>query len=90
MYSEMTKEMLQTHKEKTEYCLDLIEQYKKKKGYKEHTSIHRHLERLIGIAEFHFYDAYGVKKEILTFSGYDSMVKPPLAKARSFLTKAFY
>ncbi|WQU69761.1 hypothetical protein KVD73_00995 [Helicobacter pylori] len=66
--------MLQTHKEKTEYCLDLIEQYKNKKGYKYHTRIHRELERMMGIAEFHFYDAKNVKQEILTFSGYDNMI----------------
>ncbi|MGL2796491.1 hypothetical protein ACQJ9I_07415 [Helicobacter pylori] len=82
MYREMTEQMIQSHKEKTDYCLDLIEQYKKKKGYKSHTRIHRHLERMMGIAEFHFYDSNNVKKEILTFTGYDSIIEILQAKLK--------
>ncbi len=66
--------MLKSAREKTDHCLDLIEQYKQKKGYKEWHRIHRELERMMGIVEFHFYDHQYEKKEILTFSSYQQMI----------------
>ena len=66
--------MLKSDKEKTDYCLDLIEQYKIKKGYKMWHRMNRELERMMGIVEFHFYDHNNNKKEILTFSSYKQMI----------------
>lgn len=66
--------MLKSAREKTDYCLDLIEQYTKKKGYKE-WRIHRDLEKMMDIVEFHFYDDNNEKKETLTFSSYDQMIE---------------
>ena len=66
--------MLKSAREKTDYCLDLVEQYKKKKGYKECDRIHRELERMMSIVEFHFYDANNNKKEVLTFASYEEMI----------------
>ncbi len=66
--------MLKSAREKTDYCLDLIEQYKKKKGYKSWNRLHRELDRMMSIVEFHFYDANYEKKEVLTFTSYDEMI----------------
>ncbi|WQS69722.1 hypothetical protein KVC68_04865 [Helicobacter pylori] len=51
-----------------------LEQYKQKKGYKHSHRIHRELERMMGIVEFHFYDDNYEKKEILTFTSYQQMI----------------
>ncbi|MGH1580779.1 hypothetical protein ACRBDK_07855 [Helicobacter pylori] len=67
--------MIQSAKEKTDYCLGLIEQYRQKKGYKEWHRIHRELERMMGIVEFHFLDANKEKKEALTFRSYNGMIE---------------
>ena len=66
--------MLKSDREKTDYCLDLIEQYRKKKGYKWWHRLHRELERMMGIVEFHFYGENHEKKEILTFTSYEQMI----------------
>lgn len=66
--------MLKSAREKTDYCLDLVEQYKKKKGYKHYNRIHRELERMMRIVEFHFYDDANNKKEVLIFTNYEGMV----------------
>lgn len=60
--------MLKSAREKTDYCIDLVEQYKQKKGYKGWDRTHRELERMMSIVEFHFYDFDNEKKEILTFT----------------------
>ena len=66
--------MLKSAREKTDYCLELVEKYKEKKGYKYWNRIHRELERMMGIVEFHFYNAEYIKKEVLTFTSYEEMV----------------
>ncbi|GAA7927011.1 hypothetical protein HpBT060_15220 [Helicobacter pylori] len=75
--------MLKSAREKTDYCLDLVEQYKKKKGYKCWNRIHRELERMMGIVEFHFYDANNEKKEVLTFTSYEEIVKTLTEKIKT-------
>ncbi|GAA8493626.1 hypothetical protein KKKH51_04110 [Helicobacter pylori] len=75
--------MLKSAREKTDYCLDLIEQYKKKKGYKEWHRIHRELERMMGIVEFHFYDSDNEKKEVLTFTSYEEMINTLTEKIKA-------
>ncbi|WQU14672.1 hypothetical protein KVE25_00300 [Helicobacter pylori] len=47
---------------------------KHSEGYKEWHRLHRELERMMGIVEFHFYDDNHEKKEILTFSSYQQMI----------------
>lgn len=66
--------MLKSAREKTDYCLDLVEQYKKKKGYKGWNKIRRELERMMCIVEFHFYDDNYNEKELLTFTSYEEMI----------------
>lgn len=66
--------MLKSAREKTDYCINLVEQYKKKNGYKAWNKIHRELERMMDIVEFHFYDANYNKKEVLTFTSYEEMI----------------
>lgn len=75
--------MLKSAREKTAYCLDLVEQYKQKKGYKDWNRIHRELERMMGIAEFHFYDANNKKKEVLTFTSYEEMINTLTEKIKA-------
>lgn len=75
--------MLKSAREKTDYCLDLVDQYKKKKGYKEWHRIYRELERMIGIVEFHFYDANYNKKEVLTFTSYEEMINTLTEKIKA-------
>lgn len=75
--------MLKSAREKTDYCLDLVEQYKQAKGYKHWNRIHRELERMMGIVEFHFYDANYNKKEVLTFTSYEEMVKTLTEKIKA-------
>ncbi|RPF67418.1 hypothetical protein EGW01_06920 [Helicobacter pylori] len=74
MWKQMDAKMLKSAREKTDYCLGLIEQYMQKKGYKDYYRLHRELERMMGVAEFHFLDTNKEKKEVLTFSGYDNMI----------------
>lgn len=75
--------MLKSAREKTDYCLDLVEQYKEKKGYKDWKKIDRELERMMSIVEFHFYDANYNKKEVLTFTGYEEMVNTLTEKIKA-------
>lgn len=65
--------MLQSHNEKHNQCMDLLEQYRAKKGYKSYYRIHRELERMMGHVEFHFIDKENVKKEVLCFRSYNEM-----------------
>ncbi len=37
--------------------------------------MHRELERMMGVAEFHFLDANKDKKEALTFRSYNEMIE---------------
>ncbi|PDW14107.1 hypothetical protein BB387_01285 [Helicobacter pylori] len=67
--------MLKSAREKTDYCLGLIEQYKQKKGYKEWHRLHRELERMMGVVEFHFIDKEKVKQEVLSFRSYNEMIQ---------------
>lgn len=55
--------------------MDLIDQYMIKKRYKSYYRLHRELERMMGIVEFHFVDKENVKQEALTFSSYDEMIE---------------
>lgn len=75
--------MLKSAREKTDYCLDLVEQYKKKMGYKRWNRIHREIERMMGIVEFHFYDDNYDKKEVLTFKSYEEIVNTLTEKIKS-------
>lgn len=79
-----TKEykMIQSDREKTDYCLGLIEQYRQKKGYKEFHRLHRELERMMGSVEFHFYDDNNERKEVLTFTSYQQMIDTLTEKIR--------
>ncbi|RVY22420.1 hypothetical protein [Helicobacter pylori] len=81
--------MKQSAREKTGYCLYLIEQYKQKKGYKEWHRLHRELERMMGIVEFHFYDDNYEKKEILTFNSYQQMIDTLTEKLKQANTNQF-
>lgn len=67
--------MLQSHNEKYNLCMDLLEQYRVKKGYKSYYRIHRELERMMGHVEFHFIDKENVKKEVLSFRSYNEMIE---------------
>lgn len=67
--------MLQSNNEKYNLCMDLLEQYRVKKGYKSYYRIHRELERMLGHVEFHFIDKENVKKEVLCFSSYNEMIE---------------
>ncbi|WP_120900639.1 hypothetical protein [Helicobacter pylori] len=53
-----------------------------KKGYKSYYRIHRELERMMGIVEFHFIDKENVKKEVLTFTSYNQMIETLKQKIR--------
>ncbi|GAA9626138.1 hypothetical protein HpVa144_15930 [Helicobacter pylori] len=75
--------MLKSAREKTDYCLDLVEQYKNKKGYKAWNRIHREPERMMDIVEFHFYDAHYNKKEVLTFTSYEEMINTLTEKIKA-------
>lgn len=67
--------MLQSHNEKYNECMGLLEQYRMKKGYKRYYRIHRELERMMGHVEFHFIDKNNVKQEALCFSSYNEMIE---------------
>lgn len=67
--------MLQSPNEKYNICMDLLEQYRVKKGYKSYYRIHRELERMMGHVEFHFVNKENVKKEVLCFRSYNEMIK---------------
>lgn len=67
--------MLQSHNEKYNQCMDLLEQYMTKKGYKDYYRLHRELERMMGVAEFHLVDKDNVKQEVLTFVSYNHMIE---------------
>lgn len=75
--------MIQSHNEKYNQCMDLIEQYRQKKGYKRYYRIHRELERMMGIAEFHFVDKDNIKQEVLTFTSYDNMIETLTEKLKA-------
>ena len=75
--------MLKSAREKTDYCLDLVEQYKKKKGYKNWNRTNRELERMRSIVEFHFYDANYNEKEVLTFTSYEEMINTLTEKIKA-------
>lgn len=67
--------MLQSHNEKDNQCMDLLEQYMQKKGYKRYYPLHRQLERMMGVVGFHLVDKNNVKQEVLTFSSYNEMIE---------------
>ena len=55
--------------------MGLLEKYMRLKGYVDYYRIHRELERMMGVVEFHFRDKENVKKEALTFSSYNEMIE---------------
>lgn len=67
--------MLQSHNEKYNLCMDLLEQYRVKKGYKSYYRIHRELERMMGHVEFYFIDKENIKQEVLCFRSYNEMIE---------------
>lgn len=79
-----TKEdnMLQSHNEKYNECMDLLEQYRMKKDYKSYYRIHRELERMMEHVEFHFIDKNNVEQEVLCFSSYNEMIETLINKMK--------
>lgn len=55
--------------------MGLLEKYMRLKGYVEYYRIHRELERMMGVVEFHFLNAKKEKKEALTFRSYNKMIE---------------
>lgn len=46
-----------------------------KKSYKSYYRLHRELERMMGIVEFHLVDKDNIKQEVLTFRSYNQMIE---------------
>lgn len=63
--------------------MDLLEQYMQKKGYKSYYRLHRELERMMGIAEFHLVDKDNIKQEVLTFTSYNEMIETLTEKLKA-------
>ncbi|WQW38606.1 hypothetical protein KVM50_02995 [Helicobacter pylori] len=67
--------MLQSKQEKEKRCMGLLDIYMQVKGYVRYYRLHRELERIMGVVEFHFLDKENVKQEALTFRSYNDMIE---------------